>query len=125
MRVKNKFNKDELNRKDRWDWVIYLEETPDDTIKIEDIKNVKYYLHKTFPNNILYSKDKSINFQKMGSGWGEFLIGVEIETENGKFYHSLYWLDLGFRHTNKEKKDFQGIFEEGLLSEENIKEISG
>ena len=131
MRVLNTFNRNK-NRKNQWAWAVCLEESSEHSSKTSDVKNVKYYLHKSFSNNIAFSQNKSDNFQIYGSGWGEFLIGAELETEEAsrivnnftKFYHALYWLNLGFAQTKEEKKDYQGIFEEGQLSEDEIKYIT-
>ncbi|MFX1575317.1 MAG: pYEATS domain-containing protein [Promethearchaeota archaeon] len=120
MRVQNKFKR---VRSNYWDWEIFLVETTDDSIKIADIKYVKYYLHKSFSTNIIHSRDKTNGFLKRGSGWGEFLVGVEVETEKGDIYHSLYWLDLGFWNTSEDKKQYPGFFEKGPLSEAEIIEV--
>ena len=130
MMVLNTFNKDK-NRKNQWEWAIYLKESSDQSIKISDVQNVKYYLHKSFSNNIAFSQNKSDNFQINNSGWGEFLIGAELETEEAsritnnfkQFYHALYWLNLGFAHTKEDKKNYKGIFKESQLPEDDIKYI--
>jgi len=120
MKVNNNYN---MIRNNYWDWDISLVETTEDPIKIEDIKFVKYYLHKSFSTNIIHSRDKTNGFQKMGSGWGEFLVGVEFETEKGDIYHSLYWLDLGFWNTSEDKKQYPGFFEKGPLTEAEMTEV--
>lgn len=130
MRVLNTFNRNK-NRKNQWEWTIYLKESSDHSIKTSDVQNVKYYLHKSFSNDIAFSQNKSNSFQIYGSGWGEFLIGAELETEEAariannfkQFYHALFWLNLDFGHTKEEKKGYQGIFKEDKLSEDDIKYI--
>lgn len=130
MRVLNNFERNKY-MKNRWDWVVFVEESPEDLLKIKDVKNITYYLHKSALNDVRFSQDKLNKFQLFGGGWGEFLIGAELKTEEAsriedgysKFYHALYWLDLGFAHTKEEKKEYLGFFEKGRLPEKMIEYI--
>jgi transcription initiation factor IIF auxiliary subunit len=102
MKLKNKYKKigDEYYS---WEVLIIGKQR-----ELDNIKNVKYNLHETFPNQMMVSSNASNNFSRKASGWGEFLIRADIEMKNGDVKHGELWLDLGFPHTKDRKKQFKG-----------------
>jgi transcription initiation factor IIF auxiliary subunit len=92
-------------RDDYFSWVISI---AGEKKELENIKNVTYYLHKTFPNQMMVSSNSSNNFSRETAGWGEFLIKADVKLKNGDVKHGKLWLDLGFRHTKDRKEKFKG-----------------
>ena len=102
MKLKNKYKKigDEY-----YSWEVLLDGTQNE---LNNIKNVTYKLHESFPNQMMVSSNASNKFLRKTSGWGEFLIRADIEMKNGKTKHGELWLDLGFPNTKKHKKKYKG-----------------
>ena len=122
MKVCNRSNL-RWNRQEWWDWEVYLEEEENENLKLDDIKSVKYFLHSSFDSSVMHSSNSKNNFMQRSSGWGEFLMGIELETRRKEYYHSLYWLDLGFENTEEDKKQYPGTFKKGKLSKKLKDEI--
>ena len=64
-----------------WKWSLWIEGTDDD---LDQIASVTYTLHPTFPEPIRTVKDRASKFQLRCSGWGIFLIPVEVRLKNGR-----------------------------------------
>ena len=76
------------NGKD-WDWWLWIEANEEDLDKIRD---VTYYLHSTFKEPIRSITDRSTNYKLTTSGWGTFVIKIEINLKSGvivKLEHQL------------------------------------
>ena len=58
------------------------------------IESVIYYLHPTFSQNIIKSKDKESNFLLVSQGWGEFNITIEIVLKDQRKAILNHWLSL-------------------------------
>jgi len=63
-----------------WKWSIWIEGADED---LDQIESVTYTLHATFPEPIRTVKDRASKFQLRCSGWGVFLIPVEVRLKNG------------------------------------------
>ena len=64
-----------------WKWSLWIEGTDAD---LDQIASVTYRLHPTFPEPIRTVTDRAGKFQLRCSGWGVFLIPVEVRLKNGK-----------------------------------------
>ena len=67
--------------KENWyKWQIEVAGPPSE---LNQIREVEYILHPTFPNRINHRTDPTTNFRLESSGWGEFDITVNIYFHNG------------------------------------------
>ena len=64
-----------------WTWSLWIEGSEED---LDEIKSVTYTLHPTFPEPIRTVADRASKFQLRCSGWGIFLIPIEVRLKNGK-----------------------------------------
>lgn len=64
----------------RFEWSIWIEE---DQNTLNDIEAVTYYLHSSFPNPIRVKEDPEKKFLLKTSGWGTFMIRIDILTKDG------------------------------------------
>lgn len=94
-------------RQDWYSWVVSIEGTSEE---LDEIKYVTYFLHETFSNPRIVSKNKTNNFSRKLYGWGEFEIKAVATLNNGDTKISTIWLDLGFNNTKDEKEKFDGVF---------------
>ena len=60
----------------RWKWVITLDASND---KLNTIEKVTYHLHPTFKKPVVEKKNRSENFKIEASGWGTFVVRIEIQ----------------------------------------------
>jgi transcription initiation factor IIF auxiliary subunit len=65
---------------DRWKWAVWIEGTNTD---LDEIKEVTYKLHPTFPNPLRTVSDRSTKFMLESSGWGTFTIHVKVLLKGG------------------------------------------
>lgn len=65
----------------RWKWSLWIEGADEDLDRIE---SVTYRLHPTFPEPIRAVADRASKFQLRCSGWGIFLIPVDIRLKNSE-----------------------------------------
>jgi len=68
----------------------------------DKVKKVTYYLHKTFPNPVQVSTDRSNDFEIWIWTWGRFPINVEIETDSGQIFEKSY--EFSFKSKYEEAK---------------------
>ena len=67
-------------RKGWYEWSIYLEAEPS---IMEMIDKVWYHLHPTFPQPHILVDDRTNGFRLKGTGWGEFIVMVDIFLKEG------------------------------------------
>ena len=77
----------------RWRWSLWIEGSDAD---LDRIDSVTYRLHSTFPEPIRTVRDRATKFQLRCSGWGVFLIPVEVRLKNGKTVQLLHQLQFTF-----------------------------
>lgn len=75
-----------------YEWVVYVDEEAQILDKIEA---VEYLLHRTFPEPLRKSTDRSSKFSLKSSGWGEFRILITVFFTDGSRLETSYPLDLG------------------------------
>jgi transcription initiation factor IIF auxiliary subunit len=73
-------------------WTVSVKSVPSNFVNY--IESVIYYLHPTFSQNIIKSKDKESNFLLASQGWGEFNITVEIILKDQRKAILNHWLSL-------------------------------
>lgn len=64
-----------------WKWSLWIEGPEED---LDEIQSVTYTLHPTFPEPIRTVTDRASKFQLRCSGWGIFLIPIEVRLKNAK-----------------------------------------
>ena len=94
-------------RDDWYSWTVFIEGTDQE---LDEIKQVVYQLHESFPTSRMVSTKASDNFARTTQGWGEFLVQVEVEMKNGETKYAQRWLDLGFKHGEELRERFPGNF---------------
>lgn len=67
-------------KKGWYDWSIYLEVEPS---IMEMIDKVWYHLHQTFPQPHILVDERTKGFRLKGTGWGEFIVMVDIILKEG------------------------------------------
>lgn len=60
---------------DRWKWSLSLQASDEE---LDSIEKVIYNLHPTFPNPIIEKTNRGENFAIHTSGWGTFVVRVEV-----------------------------------------------
>ena len=75
-------------------WTVFVDE-PDSIL--EQIAEVEYTLHPTFPEPKQIRKDKQDKFALSTSGWGEFTILIDVRFRDGDVETVPYWLDFSKR----------------------------
>ena len=68
-------------RENWWKWSLWIEGSDED---LDRIDSVTYRLHSTFPEPIRTVRDRASKFQLRCSGWGIFLIPVEVRLKTGE-----------------------------------------
>lgn len=84
---------DTNNNNSRWFlWTVSVKSVPPNFVNY--IESVIYYLHPTFSQNIIRSKDKESNFLLASQGWGEFNIRIEVILKDQRKAILNHWLSL-------------------------------
>jgi transcription initiation factor IIF auxiliary subunit len=76
-----------------WRWSLWIAGSDDDLDRIE---SVAYRLHSTFPEPVRTVTDRASKFQLRCSGWGIFLIPIEVRLKNGETIHLMHQLRFTF-----------------------------
>src|SRR5262249_24135119 len=86
---------------DWWEWSIWIEGTEED---LDQIKEVTYRLHPSFPKPLRTMTNRSEQFKLESEGWGTFTIPVKVVLKNGevqKLKHELQlWYPDGTANTD-------------------------
>jgi len=81
----------EINGQKYYEWRVFVDE-PDSVL--QNVKEVQYVLHPTFPQPFQVSKDVASQFELVTSGWGQFTILITVVYQDGSREKSSYYLDL-------------------------------
>lgn len=65
----------------RWNWAIWLTGS---AAELDQIKQVTYTLHPSFPNPVRVIRAKRDGFRLQSNGWGEFRIYIDILFRDGE-----------------------------------------
>lgn len=76
-----------------WKWSLWIGGSDEDLDRIE---SVTYRLHPTFPQPVRTVIDRASKFQLRCSGWGVFLIPVEVRLKDGKKIQLAHQLQFTF-----------------------------
>jgi transcription initiation factor IIF auxiliary subunit len=76
-----------------WKWSLWIGGSDED---LDQIESVTYRLHSTFPQPVRKVTDRASKFQLRCSGWGVFLIPVEVRLKTGKAIQLLHQLQFTF-----------------------------
>lgn len=79
---------------DRWDWDVYL--ASDDPTELDNVEDVKYVLHPTFPNPIRVVTNRQEGFRLKTNGWGTFSITAFVRFKDGDKIKLVHELDLNY-----------------------------
>ena len=83
-----------------WKWSLWIEGSEED---LDEIRSVTYTLHPTFPEPIRTVTDRASKFQLRCSGWGIFLIPVEVRLKNGKSVRLAHQLQFSIPRNVREE----------------------
>jgi hypothetical protein len=78
---------------DSWDWSVWIEAPVQ---LLDQIEYVEYALHNTFPEPVRRVTNRAEKFRLDSSGWGEFMIRVEMKNRNGERLRRQHWLTLEY-----------------------------
>src|SRR3712207_2924806 len=81
-----------------WKWSLWIEGSDEDLDRIE---SVTYRLHSTFPEPIRKVTDRVSKFQLRCSGWGVFLIPIEVRLKTGKAIQLVHQLQFTDRKSTR------------------------
>jgi hypothetical protein len=76
---------------DTYAWCVYLDVDRD---KLNDIQEVEYVLHPTFPNPVRVIRSAKHCFALESEGWGGFLLHMRIILNNGDIVRDRYNLNF-------------------------------
>jgi hypothetical protein len=76
-----------------WNWSVWLDGTDEELGQIE---YVEYTLHPTFPQPVHRIANLETGFQLKTSGWGSFMISLEIKYKDGGSKKLTHWLMLNY-----------------------------
>jgi hypothetical protein len=65
---------------DYWHWRAWIDGKPGD---LDMIEKVKWFLHPSFPNSVVVSRERSTGFRLETSGWGTFTLRAEVHCVDG------------------------------------------
>ncbi|HSH40286.1 MAG TPA: pYEATS domain-containing protein [Chthoniobacterales bacterium] len=85
-----------------WKWSLWIQGSEDD---LDEIKSVTYTLHSTFPEPIRTVTDRASKFQLRCSGWGIFLIPVEVRLKNGQSIKLRHQLQFSVPRNLREEEE--------------------
>jgi transcription initiation factor IIF auxiliary subunit len=66
---------------DWWKWSVWLDGP---TSELDDVVEVEYKLHPTFPRPVRIISDRASKFRLRTHGWGVFPIRAKIRKRNGE-----------------------------------------
>ncbi|HRJ50273.1 MAG TPA: hypothetical protein PKU91_07055, partial [Phycisphaerales bacterium] len=75
-----------------WNWSVWVEGP---SKALDEVESVTYTLHPTFNNPVHTVRTRSDSFRLRASGWGEFMIEVEVRMKDGAVHTMEHWLTLG------------------------------
>ena len=74
-----------------WSWSVELD-GPDE--ELDKVAYAQYTLHPTFPDPVQRVANRRTKFRLKSSGWGEFMLYVEVGYKSGKTERLEHWLEL-------------------------------
>lgn len=83
-----------VDQKDGFDWYDWCVFAAGSKEAIEEVREIEYRLHPTFPDPERIVRDKQTRFALFSAGWGEFTLDIEIVFESGERTESEYHLRL-------------------------------
>jgi YEATS family/TIR domain len=78
---------------DWWEWSVWIEAS---TTVLNSIEYVEYKLHPTFTDRIQRRTNRDEKFRLDSSGWGEFMIDIEVGQQDGSKFITRHWLTLEY-----------------------------
>jgi len=72
-------------------WRVFLE---GDDGTLNEIEEVEYHLHPTFPNPVRTVKDRESGFALESSGWGSFMMDIIVRFKDGTERQMNHYLNL-------------------------------
>lgn len=91
----------------RWQWQAWIDAQDSE---LDQVKEVTWYLHETFPNPIIKKVDRKSQFKIKQVGWGIFLLYADVNLKNGETIALTHQLSFSTEEqvdaVKKEKKIF-------------------
>lgn len=94
-----------------WNWSVWVD-GPSRTL--DKVESVTYTLHPTFKDPVHTVRERSDSFRLRASGWGEFMIEVEVRMKDGAIHTMEHWLSLGAGETEEESVGTDESIDEDL-----------
>ena len=79
---------------DYYKWRIFVDEQDD---VLDQIAQVRYLLHETFPDPARVSRNRESKFALESAGWGSFTVFITVKFKDGTEKETEYYLDLDKR----------------------------
>jgi YEATS family/TIR domain len=113
---------------DWWNWSVWID-APEK--QLDQIQYVEYTLHPTFAERVRRVTDRGTKFRLDSAGWGEFMIGLEIQEKDRHSFKRQHWLTLDYpeqtakpsRLEPKEKKERPTVYISGSISDLNFSTV--
>lgn len=83
---------------DWWDWSVWIEGPNDE---LDQVEEVTYKLHPTFPKPVRTVTDRLSKFKLESEGWGSFPIRVKVQLKNGAVIKLEHELELFYPEGTK------------------------
>jgi transcription initiation factor IIF auxiliary subunit len=82
---------DRRHEMDWYEWCIF---SPDPAHDLEDVSEVEYQLHPSFPDPIRKMTNQEQRFALFSSGWGNFQIRIKVTYKSGATEETFHYLNL-------------------------------
>lgn len=102
---------------DYYKWRIFVDEQDE---VLDQIEQVRYLLHETFPNPARISRDRESKFALESAGWGSFTVLMTVKFKNGAEKEIEYYLDLDRKWPRSVKKQSRGAKLEQKITFESV-----
>lgn len=76
-----------------WRWSVWIEA---DAGEMENVEEVTWFLHHTFPQPVIHSTDRAHGFILKTAGWGMFQLRAELRLADGPPVSLNHWLELSY-----------------------------
>lgn len=98
-------------------WRIFVDERDE---VLNQIEQVRYLLHETFPDPARISRDRESKFALESAGWGSFTVFITVKFKNGTEKEIEYYLDLDKRWPKYVKEQTRGAKLEQKITFESV-----
>lgn len=102
---------------DYYKWRIFVDEQDD---VLDQIEQVRYLLHETFPNPARISRNRESKFALESAGWGSFTVFITVKFKDRTEKEIEYYLDLDKRWPKSVEVGARGVRLEQKITYEHV-----